>query len=71
MIVYTKPNCRGCIATKRKLDDLGAKYEVREMDSEAIALAQSNNILQAPIVVVGNVVFGGYSPDRLKQYAVV
>lgn len=71
MIVYTLPNCMACKMTKTKLDTLGAEYEVREFDEAAIKLARSKDIISAPLVVVGDLAWGGYSPDRLKEYAIV
>lgn len=69
MLVYTKPDCRMCDATKRKLDDLGVEYEVREFDSAALKMARDKGISSAPMVVVGSEAIGGYRPDELKRLA--
>lgn len=69
MVVYTKPDCRMCEATKRKLDDLGVDYEVREFDSAALKMARDKGISSAPMVVVGSEAIGGYRPDELKRMA--
>lgn len=69
MLVYTKPDCRMCDATKRKLDDLGVEYEVREFDGAALKMARDKGISSAPMVVVGNEAIGGYRPDELKRLA--
>ena len=73
LIVYTLPACVGCKMTKRKLEGMGLvegkDYEVREFDNEAIQYARDREILQAPLVVVGDIAWGGYSPDRLEKHA--
>lgn len=69
MVVYTKPDCRACDATKRKLDDLGVQYEVRNFDEAALKLARSKGIASAPMVVVGSEAIGGYRPDELQRMA--
>jgi glutaredoxin len=71
MIVYTKHPCTKCDFTIRLLDKMGAKYEPREFDEEALKLAQSKGITSAPLVVVGDVVWGDLRTDLIKQYAIV
>lgn len=71
MIVYTLPNCNACMFTKKKLDKMGAVYEVREFDDAAIALAKGRGISAAPLVVVGDEAWGGYRVNLLEQHAVV
>lgn len=69
MVVYTKPDCRMCEATKRKLDELGVEYEVKSFDEAALKLARSKGISSAPMVVLGSEAIGGYRPDELKRMA--
>jgi glutaredoxin len=71
MIVYTKNPCTKCDFTLRKLDALGAKYEVREFDDEAMAIAREHGVQSAPLVVVGDVVWGDVRVNLIKQYAIV
>jgi glutaredoxin len=71
MIVYTLPNCTACDYTKKKLDKMGAKYVVREFDDAAMALAREKGYSSAPLVVVGDVSWGGLRVNLIEKYAVV
>lgn len=71
MIVYTKHPCSKCDFTLRMLDSMGAQYEPREFDEEALKLARENDIASAPLVVVGDVVWGDLRVDLIKEYAIV
>lgn len=71
MVVYTLENCTKCDFTKRTLDKMGAKYEVLPLDGEALKLAREKGIASAPMVVVGDVVWGDLRVDLIKQYAIV
>lgn len=71
MIVYTLPNCTKCDFTKRTLDKMGAKYEVRPLDGDALKLAREKGIASAPMVVVGDVVWGDLRTDLIKEHAVL
>jgi glutaredoxin-like protein NrdH len=69
--VYSQPNCMPCRATVRKLNALGAPYtkvDVTE-DEDALALIQELGYKQTPVVVVDDVHWGGYSPDKLAWAA--
>lgn len=62
--LYTKPNCPACTLTKRQLD----KREIihNEHDIETILdEAKARGITSAPIVVVGEQMWGGFRPDRI------
>lgn len=71
MIVYTLPGCTACDFTKKKLDKLGAKYEVREFDDEAMALAKEKGYSAAPVVVVGDVSWSGLRVNLIQEHAVL
>lgn len=66
--VYTKPGCVACDATKRKMDDLGIEYTPEDLMSSPAVLqkAREQGISSAPVVVAGDVMFGGYRPDMLR-----
>lgn len=69
MIVYTKPDCVQCVATKRWLDKHGGSYEVRELleSPEILAEAKEKNILQAPVVTTEDgQMWGGLQIDLLR-----
>ncbi len=71
MIVYTLPNCTKCDYTKKALDKLHAKYEVRPFDAEASRIAKEHGVLSAPLVVVGDVVWGDLRINLIKEHAVL
>ena len=77
--LYTKANCRMCWATKRKLDQLGATYEMRAVDLPTVESMQDLEALRAegyqemPVVVVqhgdgSQSSWTGYNPDCLNEY---
>lgn len=67
--VYSRPNCQPCVATKRKLDQLGAAYAVVDVteDADALAYIKSLGYLQAPVVVAGDDHWTGYRPHRIEE----
>ena len=69
VVVYTKPRCPQCDATKRKLDQLDIEYTTVDisLDDEAREYVLSLGYQQAPVVVFGDNHWSGYSPDRLAK----
>lgn len=78
-VVYTKPGCQPCKATKRRLTALGANWEEVELTDEKASQFRSQGFLQAPIVEVYDDVdeFGeeeledrwsGFRPDDINIY---
>lgn len=66
IIVYTRPNCSPCIATKRALQRRGLAFEERSADHPAgQALAAENGYTTAPIVQAGSRSWAGFRPDRI------
>ncbi|PTR30615.1 ribonucleoside-diphosphate reductase class Ib glutaredoxin subunit [Rhodococcus sp. OK519] len=63
--VYTKKPCVQCDATIRRLDKNGIEYRLAEFDEAAIAWFKAEGHMQAPVVVAGDRVWSGYSPDRI------
>ena len=72
IIVYTKPQCVQCRATKRALDKQGLEYsEVNlEQDEEALQTVKALGYQQAPVVFAGGDHWSGFRPDRIKALAV-
>ena len=70
--LYSKPNCRQCIATKRWLDQNNIEYSIDNiMDDDNLALVKELGYLEAPVVIVrdGDNVddsWSGFIPDRLN-----
>ena len=66
IIVYTRPNCSPCIATKRALQRRGLAFEERSADDPAAqALAAAHGYTAAPIVQAGSRSWSGFRPDRI------
>jgi len=68
-IVYTKPQCVQCDATKRWLDNHGIEYSTVDIteDQEAFDKIVSLGFRAAPVVdsPVGS--WSGFNPDKLSQ----
>lgn len=69
-VVYGKPSCRQCDATKRKLDASNKNYEYIDitLQPEALATIKELGYLQAPVVVTDEKHWSGYRPDYLDLY---
>ena len=71
--VYSKPNCGQCVATMRKLDELGIKYVKEDAtDPQTIATIKELGFLSAPVVCAGisnDDMWSGYRPDRIMALA--
>lgn len=67
--VYTTPACPGCMMTKKKLDDLGIRYEVVDMSTNVDSLdyVRSLGYTQAPVVITEDSAWSGFQPDRLRE----
>lgn len=70
--VFTKPDCPQCVFTKKKLDELGIEYVLRDVmeDGEALRTVKSLGYLAAPVVLteIGDH-WSGFRPDRINQLA--
>lgn len=74
IILYSKPQCRQCEATLRKLDKDGVKYNYVDLSEQAEALEEIKNLgyLQAPVVYVNeDVHWSGHRPDLIDKHIVV
>lgn len=71
-IVYSKPNCVQCTATKKQFDIQGIEHEVVDItiDHDARDYVLSLGHLTAPVVVVGDRSWSGYRPDLIQELKV-
>lgn len=69
--VYSKPACVQCVATYRKLNELGVEFEMVDIsvDESALEFVRDLGYQQVPVVVVADTHWGGYQPDRLTTLA--
>lgn len=67
-LVYSKPLCMQCDATKRALDKAGIAYTLVDIteDADALATVKSMAYVQAPVVVTGEDYWSGFRPEKLK-----
>ena len=71
----TSSYCGMCVATKKKLDQLGFDYEVKAIEDQPAEWLHAHKAagrMQAPIVEVGypsggSIEFGGYRVDILNE----
>lgn len=68
MILYTKPNCPQCDATKKYIDAKGLSYNVIDLTTseDAMAFVVGLGYRQAPVVYVNeNTHWSGFRPDLI------
>ena len=72
VIVYTKPRCLQCDATKRTLDKQGVDYTIVDLsiDGAALGYIKSLGYQQAPVVIADEEAWSGFRPDRIKALTV-
>lgn len=77
--LYTKANCQQCVASKRKLDQLGATYTMRAVDLDTDQSRGDRDALitmghtQMPVMIVqhgdgSQSAWTGYRPDLVRAY---
>ena len=71
MIVYSKPDCQACVATKRKLDSLGITYEERDALANLDELRSMGHSAAPVVVTPDGESWSGYRPDRLRVQAAI
>lgn len=71
VIVWSKPACRQCVATKRKLDQYGIPYIERDLTDhpEQAAKFRDAGYATAPVVVTSHGTWAGFQYDKLQQLA--
>lgn len=68
VVVYTKPGCPQCDATKRKLDQAGVRYDSVDVTADPAARVEvvALGYTSLPVVVVPDGRhWSGFSPDRI------
>lgn len=69
VVVYSKPSCPQCEATKRRLKRNAIEFEVVDLtqDADALAKVKALNYGQAPVVIVndGEQHWSGYEVEKL------
>lgn len=71
IIVYTKPACVQCNATKKALDRAGLDYELVDIsiNDEARDYVMALGYLQAPVVEANGDHWSGFRPERITSLA--
>lgn len=68
VVVYTKPRCQPCTATKRWMKDKGLPFEEQDIREPGnLAAAKALGHLEAPVVVVGKESWSGFRPDLIDE----
>ena len=72
VIVYTKPRCVQCDATKRALKRAGVEYQAIDVssDSEALTTLLTLGYQQVPVVVAGDERWSGFRPELISNLRV-
>ena len=68
-VLYSKPRCVQCDATKRALNKTGADYDVVDIteNPDALDRIKSMGYVQAPVVITDADHWSGFRPDKVKQ----
>jgi glutaredoxin-like protein NrdH len=71
VIVYTKPSCVQCEATKRMMDKLNISYSSVDIteNSEAAEMLISKGFKAAPVVITDTDAWSGFDPDKISELA--
>ena len=72
VIVYTRPRCVQCDATKRALDRAEIDYQVIDVsnDSAALTTLLTLGFQQVPVVVAGEERWSGFRPELISHLRV-
>jgi glutaredoxin-like protein NrdH len=71
VVVYTKPACVQCDATKRLMDKLKIKYSTVDIseDEDALNKILGMGYMAAPVVIADGDSWSGFNPDKVKALA--
>lgn len=71
VVLFTKPGCQPCKATKRVLDSKGIAFEEFDIsvDPEARDKVISMGFKSAPVVVTEDDAWSGFNPKKLSEIA--
>jgi glutaredoxin-like protein NrdH len=69
--VYGKPRCYRCDATKRELDKHGLEFSYVDVlqDDTSLAVVRHLGYSEMPVVLVGDMHWGGFRADKIEQLA--
>ena len=72
IVVYTKPACGACVATKRALDKAGTEYRSVDVSVDSVArdMLIERGFSAMPVVAPSDDVaswFGGFQLQRLRK----
>lgn len=70
-VLYTKPKCVQCDATKRKLASAKVEHRVVDLleDADAMTAIKEMGYLQAPVLVVNETThWSGHRPDLIEKH---
>lgn len=69
--VYTKPNCRPCLQTKKTLDRMGIEYNEVDITKNADVLEKfvQAGHKAAPVVETADKTWSGFNLEALKSLA--
>lgn len=71
VVVYSKPSCPQCDATKRRLKKHGIEFETVDLtqDAESLAKVKSMGHSSAPVVIVndGEQHWNGYDMEKIDS----
>ena len=70
-IVYTKPDCGQCDATKRWLDMYGVPYETEDVTKNPLALERVRELGYLEMPVVESKIHGHWSGFRIERLKVL
>lgn len=68
IVVYTKPSCVQCEATKRLLTKLELDYDTVDITQDATALEMiiAKGFQAAPVVNAGDEWWSGFNPEKIN-----
>jgi glutaredoxin-like protein NrdH len=68
VIVYTKPSCVQCDATKRSLDKINVPYSTVDVtvDLEAFEMLVNKGFKAMPVVNAGDDWWSGFNPAKIN-----
>lgn len=72
VVLFTKPGCQPCKATKRVLDAKGISFEEFDISTNAEARDKviSMGFKSAPVVMTETDAWSGFNPGKLAEIAV-
>ncbi len=71
VVIYTKPSCVQCDATKRMMDKLSIEYSTVDIteDPKALEMLVEKGYQSAPVVITDTESWSGFNPDKISRLA--